>query len=140
MALEPALAEGDRVLCAKNLEAAGRLAVRNGEMGRVLALRPGGGALVAYGTKLAEHPRSQLEYIQLAYAVSVHKFQGGEAPVVSVVVHPSHGEPLMRRCLLYTAVTRPRDRLVLYADASTLRRCAAAAERRRTCLAAWLGV
>lgn len=59
--------------------------------------------------------------LELAYALTVHKAQGSEFDIVFVVV-PAKG-PLLSRELLYTALTRARQRLVLLAqgeDASRL--------------------
>jgi exodeoxyribonuclease V alpha subunit len=48
----------------------------------------------------------------LAYGMSIHKSQGSEWPFVFVVMDPSHGR-LLRRQVLYTAVTRTSRNLVL---------------------------
>ncbi|HZJ82167.1 MAG TPA: ATP-binding domain-containing protein, partial [Clostridia bacterium] len=55
---------------------------------------------------------TQLDELELAYAVSIHKSQGSEFPVV--VIPLAWGPPLlMTRNLLYTAVTRARSMVVL---------------------------
>jgi len=55
---------------------------------------------------------TQLDELELAYAISIHKSQGSEFPVV--VIPLSWGPPmLMTRNLLYTAVTRARTMVVL---------------------------
>ena len=50
--------------------------------------------------------------LELAYATTVHKSQGSEYPYVAVVMDPSHAIMLQRN-LLYTAVTRARERCVI---------------------------
>ncbi len=55
---------------------------------------------------------TQLEELELAYAITIHKSQGSEYPVVIMPVH--NGPPmLMTRNLLYTAVTRAKQLVVL---------------------------
>jgi ATP-dependent exoDNAse (exonuclease V) alpha subunit len=54
--------------------------------------------------------------LELAYALTVHKAQGSEFGIVFVVL-PKHSR-LMSRELLYTALTRSRDRLVLLIEGS----------------------
>ncbi|CCB86755.1 uncharacterized protein yrrC [Parachlamydia acanthamoebae UV-7] len=55
---------------------------------------------------------SELDEIVLAYAVSIHKYQGSECPCVVIPVHTSHFK-LLYRNLLYTAVTRGKKLVVL---------------------------
>ena len=55
------------------------------------------------------------EDIEVAFATTIHKSQGSEYHTVIVVVPPV-GSPLLRRELLYTAVTRARKHLVLIAS------------------------
>ena len=50
--------------------------------------------------------------LDLAYATTIHKSQGSEYPYVAVVMDPSHAIMLQRN-LLYTAVTRARERCVI---------------------------
>ena len=57
-------------------------------------------------------PAERTHSLRPAYAISVHKSQGCEMPVVVVPVHASH-VGLLSRNLLYTAVTRARSACVL---------------------------
>ena len=57
--------------------------------------------------------------LRLAYAISVHKAQGCEVPVVVAVCHRSHAR-MLTRPLLYTAITRARDGCVLVGDPAAL--------------------
>lgn len=61
-----------------------------------------------------------------AFAMTVHKAQGSEVRHVAVVL-PDVGSPLLGRELLYTAVTRARERVTLFASEAAVR---AAIERR----------
>ena len=62
-----------------------------------------------------------LSVLKQAYAMSTHKSQGSSAKAVIVLINPMHGFMLSRN-LLYTAVTRARERLVVIGDADTIRR------------------
>lgn len=70
-------------------------------------------------------PYGETATLRLAYAISVHKAQGCEVPVVVGVCHRSHSR-MLTRPLLYTAITRARSSCVLVGDLSAL----AAAVRR----------
>lgn len=54
----------------------------------------------------------ELDELQLAYAVSIHKYQGSECPCVVIPVHTAHFK-LLHRNLLYTGVTRGKRLVVL---------------------------
>jgi exodeoxyribonuclease V alpha subunit len=70
-------------------------------------------------------PYGETATLRLAYAISVHKAQGCEVPVVVGVCHRSHSR-MLNRPLLYTAITRARNSCVLVGDQASL----AAAVRR----------
>ncbi|HEY6729973.1 MAG TPA: AAA family ATPase [Solirubrobacterales bacterium] len=70
-------------------------------------------------------PYGETGTLRLAYAISVHKAQGCEVPVVVGVCHRSHSR-MLTRPLLYTAITRARNSCVLVGDQVSL---AAAAGR-----------
>jgi len=64
-------------------------------------------------------PYSETATLRLAYAISVHKAQGCEVPVVVGVCHRSHSR-MLTRPLLYTAITRARSSCVLVGDPGAL--------------------
>src|SRR6202044_3014894 len=64
-------------------------------------------------------PYSETATLKLAYAISVHKAQGCEVPVVVAVCHRSHTR-MLTRPLLYTAITRARKDCVLVGDSAAL--------------------
>ncbi len=64
-------------------------------------------------------PYGETATLRLAYAISVHKAQGCEVPVVVGVCHRSHAR-MLTRPLLYTAITRARSNCVLIGDPAAL--------------------
>ena len=69
--------------------------------------------------KLVRYEYAQAEEISLAYAISIHKSQGSEFPVV---ILPLLGGPemLLTRNLLYTAITRARELLIIVGREETV--------------------
>ena len=64
---------------------------------------------------------SQLDELELSYAVTIHKSQGSEYKAVIIPVHS--GPPmLMTRNLIYTAVTRAKELVVLIGIPETLKK------------------
>ena len=76
----------------------------------VVDLDDGGSLVIPYG---------ETATLKLAYAISVHKAQGCEVPVVVGVCHRSHSR-MLTRPLLYTAITRARSNCVLVGDRAVL--------------------
>jgi exodeoxyribonuclease V alpha subunit len=64
-------------------------------------------------------PYGETATLRLAYAISVHKAQGCEVPVVVAICHRSHSR-MLSRPLLYTAITRARRSCVLIGDRAAL--------------------
>ncbi len=113
---------GDRVVQLRNDYQRGAL---NGEVGRITRLSPKGrGLAVAFpdasGEREVEYEADELRQLQLGYATTVHKAQGSEYRGVVLVLSPQHWM-LLQRNLLYTAVTRARERIVVVAPARALR-------------------
>ncbi|MEN9506572.1 MAG: hypothetical protein RI958_2498 [Actinomycetota bacterium] len=111
-----------------------RLGLANGDVGVVV--RREGDLVAVFGTP--DHPRPidlvQLEQVETAYAMTVHKSQGSEYPTVVVILPPATS-PLAGRELLYTAVTRARRHLVVVGSAGAVGACVAAPAERMTGLA-----
>ena len=61
--------------------------------------------------KIAWYPFNELEQIEHAYAITVHKAQGSEFDVVIMVIGPS-APMLLTRNLLYTGMTRAKKLLI----------------------------
>lgn len=68
--------------------------------------------VVRFDEGRVSYGRSEWEQLMLAYATTVHKAQGSEYPVVVMPMTLQHRR-MLRRNLLYTAVTRARDKAIL---------------------------
>ena len=67
---------------------------------------------ISFDDKLAKYDFTMLDEIEHAYAVTVHKSQGSEYPIVVVPMYAA--PPMLRtRNLLYTAVTRAQNMVIL---------------------------
>ena len=70
--------------------------------------------------RYAEYSFKQLEELELAYAITIHKSQGSEYPAVILPIL-SGPRMLMNRNLLYTAVTRARKCVTVVGSEETFR-------------------
>ncbi len=87
--------------------------VFNGDLGRVTGVDLEEGLItVDFDGGPAAYEYSQLDDLVHAYAISIHKSQGSEFPVVVIPLLAQH-YIMLQRNLLYTAVTRARDVVVL---------------------------
>jgi exodeoxyribonuclease V alpha subunit len=88
-------------------------AVFNGDIGRITAIRPEARQVTtSFDNRHIVYDLSELDEMVLAYAVSVHKSQGSEYPVVIMPILTQH-YILLQRNLIYTAVTRGRNLVVM---------------------------
>jgi len=92
-----------------------RTGLVNGDTGIVVSKSNGRKVVFSTQDQDKEFEPSALEDIEVAFATTIHKSQGSEYETVIVVVPPVDS-PLLRRELLYTAVTRARKHLVLIAS------------------------
>jgi exodeoxyribonuclease V alpha subunit len=101
---------GDRVMQIRNNY---DKEVFNGDMGRIVALDPVDQQVgVRIDDREVPYDFSELDELVHAYAASVHKSQGSEYRAVVVPVLTQH-YVMLQRNLLYTAVTRARELVVL---------------------------
>ena len=105
--------------------------VFNGDVGCIRAIDPAGGWLsVVYENRKALYSLEMLSELDLAYAQTVHKAQGSEYRCVVLCAMPS-APGLMVRGVLYTALTRARELLILVGDDAAVREMAANDRRAR---------
>lgn len=131
--------EGDRVLQTRNDP---ERDIANGDIGEVTGVEVAARRLsLAFPTGETTAEGDQLDDLRPAWAMTVHKSQGGEWPVVVVVLDRSM-RVMLRRELVYTAVTRARLGLLLVGTPDLVAQAAADADGglglRRTGLAARL--
>lgn len=90
--------------------------VFNGDVGFVQAINPENSEVVIdFSDQLVSYLYSELDEIQLAYAISIHKSQGSEYPAVIIPLAMQHFT-LLERNLLYTAITRGKNLVILIGE------------------------
>ena len=107
----------DRVIQTRNNY---ELDVMNGEVGTVAYVDKGTVA-VDFDDRRVEFKGLDAHGLRLAYALTIHKSQGSEWPWVVVVCHSSHSY-MLGRSLLYTAITRAKQGVVIVGDEKGLKR------------------
>ena len=132
--------EGDRVMQIRNNYdimwqktdgSAVGAGIFNGDVGTVESIDPGAETMtVVFDDKKAEYDFSQLGELELAYAVTVHKSQGSEYR--AVILTAWNGSPYLRsRSVLYTAITRARELLVIVGREETVQAMTENAKKNR---------
>ncbi len=85
----------------------------NGDLGKIAAVNTEDNKLlVDFEGQLMDYEADELDELALAYAVSVHKSQGSEYPVVVMPLVTQHF-PLLQRNLLYTGISRAKKLVIL---------------------------
>ena len=114
--------EGDRVMqvhnnydleWTKNSDGTAGTGVFNGDIGVIDRINAAGGCMeIDFDDRHVVYDLKLLDELEHAYAITVHKSQGSEYPVVII---PAFSAPrmLMTRNLLYTAVTRARQMVII---------------------------
>lgn len=120
---------GDRVMQTKNnyeiewmderngIEMLG-MGVFNGDIGFVKAINDDV-VTVEFSGKIVEYEHNELDELEHSYAITVHKSQGSEYPIVIIPISSSCPYILMTRNLVYTALTRAEKMAILVGDADT---------------------
>ncbi|MGH7812455.1 MAG: SF1B family DNA helicase RecD2 [Candidatus Binataceae bacterium] len=122
------LREGDRIIQLRNNYEKG---VFNGSIGKIVSIAPDNKRLhAAFEETYTVYEPGELGEIALAYAISVHKSQGSQYPAVVMPVHPGH-YVMLRRNLLYTAITRAERVCVLVGTKSALAQAVRNQDERR---------
>lgn len=106
----------DRVMQTRNDYTLG---VFNGEVGTVYRVDKHELVVKFDSDTMVTYSHEQARALQLAYASTIHRYQGSEVPDAIVVCHSSHSRMLTRQ-LLYTAITRAKKRVFLVGDKAGL--------------------
>lgn len=95
--------------------------VFNGDIGHIVSIEtdPLKVCVRFDGDRLVDYEPGELDELQLAYALTIHKSQGSEFPCVIIPVSTQH-YVLLERSLIYTAVTRAKKLVVLVGDSRAL--------------------
>lgn len=97
--------------------------VFNGDIGEIIAIDLDNSEILIdfYGNKIV-YNYNDLDNLVLAYAISIHKSQGGEFPFVILVLEKVYYK-MMEKTLLYTAITRAKKKLILIGDRNSILYC-----------------
>ena len=113
---------GDVVIqCINNYELSG--GIMNGEIGIIKSINPEEKSAIIqfeYESKMVEYKKSDLLQLKLAWACSVHKYQGSECDVIIAPLSMGHF-PLLFRSMIYTLTTRSKHLMVFVGDRKALR-------------------
>ena len=97
--------------------------VMNGDIGYISSINYEGNNFkslaVTFDTLIVEYEKDELDDLNLAYAVSIHKAQGSEFDVVILPLTFQY-YAMLKRKLIYTAVTRAKSTLILIGDPNSL--------------------
>jgi exodeoxyribonuclease V alpha subunit len=111
--------KGDKVMQIKN-----KGDISNGDIGYITCIENRDGDMlvrVDYGDgRLAEYEYQELDLLELAYACTVHKSQGSEYQSVIVNLQMAH-YIMLKRPLIYTAITRAKQRVAIVGESKALR-------------------
>lgn len=125
--------KGDRVINTKNIYHAvtpsefyegglkdGETTIVNGDIGVVRMVDLENKCLIIdFSENTVVFTFNDLAHLLLGYAISTHKSQGSEFPVVINIVHPQHSKMLTKN-LLYVANTRAKELLIEIGDVATI--------------------
>jgi exodeoxyribonuclease V alpha subunit len=111
---------GDRVIMTQNNY---ELEIMNGDVGEFIG-KTGTGYTIDFEGREVELKEAELDQIELAFAISIHKSQGSEYPGVIIPITTEHSFMLSRN-LIYTAVTRGRQQVILIGQMDVMKQAIA---------------
>lgn len=130
--------EGDKVMQVRN-----HGEISNGDVGYITRISHTGDDTTVYADfgdgRVAEYDVSELDLLDLGYASTIHKSQGSEYKSVIINLQTAH-YIMLTRPLIYTAITRGKERVILVGERKALCMAIGKAdtEKRGTCLASRL--
>ncbi len=97
--------------------------VYNGDIGRIADIDEINKIMmIQFPDKLVDYDMADLNELVLAYATTIHKAQGSEYPVVVMPLHTQH-YIMLQRNLLYTGITRAKEKVVIVGSKQALEIC-----------------
>ena len=97
--------------------------VYNGDIGRIADIDEINKIMmIQFPDKLVNYDMADLNELVLAYATTIHKAQGSEYPVVVMPLHTQH-YMMLQRNLLYTGITRAKERVVIVGSKQAMEIC-----------------
>jgi exodeoxyribonuclease V alpha subunit len=105
---------GDRVCQRKNNYTIDEQGVFNGDTGTVTSINTIKKSMVVelWDGRFIEYATADLNQLSLAYALTIHRAQGSEAPCIILLLHDAHFI-LLDRQLVYTGITRAKQLLII---------------------------
>lgn len=93
--------------------------IMNGDIGKIINIDKDNNVYVQFDDQIIVYDKKSLDNLLLAYAISVHKFQGSQAKAVILITHSSHLKILSKN-LMYVALTRAQELLIEIGDQNTI--------------------
>lgn len=110
--------DGDLVMQTRNTEDAS-----NGDIGKIVSIKTIDDAeyitVDFFDGRIIDYEHSELGLLDLAYACTIHKSQGSEAKCVIINLQNAQ-YPMLLRPLIYTAITRAKDKVVIVGERKAL--------------------
>jgi len=114
---------GDKIMITRNDY---DLGVYNGDIGRILSINKTSIEVILKGVvdQRLDLPLDEIsKLLRLAYATTVHKAQGQEYHTIIMPMCVEHGNNLLLRSLLYTAITRAKIKVYLVGEREAMIKC-----------------
>ncbi|MDE7161297.1 MAG: ATP-dependent RecD-like DNA helicase, partial [Anaeroplasmataceae bacterium] len=121
------LKKNDKVLQLKNDPT---LQLMNGDIGIIKGIakfNEKDTLFIDFDGRMVQYPVKEMDNLRLAYAISIHKSQGSEYENVILPILPNY-HMMLRKKIIYTAMTRAKKKLILLGDIQTLKEAVKALE------------
>lgn len=90
----------------------------NGDIGTIIDIDPDGMELLINEDEIFL-PRKSFDDVSLAYAITIHKSQGSEFPLV-IIALPKYPKGMLQRNLIFTAITRAKEKVIILSEKDAL--------------------
>lgn len=122
---------GDRVIITKNDY---ELDIYNGEVGKVVEIGGGKFAIALDEKTVFMGIEEAIDKVKLAYVLTAHRAQGQEYPFIILPFVKEFGKNMLQRNLLYTAITRAQEKVIVIGHGSAIEKAInnASVQRRNT--------